>query len=248
MNCRSLAKIMPELAAGELSESVDAEAMEHVKDCQGCYAKLEHYQALLSALSKPRDQMEAPESLSFFTIPVKQSRRWVPSKRILALAASVVFIIVAVALARLPHTPRQQTAVKPQIQRIQAPIKKHMIDENQVAESVQKNADSNINPMPQNKKKPVNKVRYAYKQKMEQRKPVNEPEIVVKTPPEPEQSPKPMMVIAMAMPPEPPTVMAESINVETGQYTQYYAVDDEYGHQVIEIKSYPNYRIRSSEL
>lgn len=238
MNCRSLAKIMPELAAGELSGSVDAEAMEHVKDCQSCYAKLEHYQALLSALSKPRDQMEAPESLSFFTIPVKQSRRWVSSKRILALAASMVVLIVAVALVGLPHTPRQQTAVKPPIKKIQAPIKKHMIDENQAAESIQKNADRNINPMPRYEK-PARKVWHSHKHKPkpELRTPVPESEMVVEASLEPQ--PKPMMVMAMTMPPEPPMVIMESINVETGQYTQYYAFYDEYGRHGIDIKSNP---------
>ncbi|HET6456252.1 MAG TPA: zf-HC2 domain-containing protein [Armatimonadota bacterium] len=122
MNCKALARIMPELAAGELNEKQAAEAREHITVCSSCAEELRSYEAALGALSAPREMLELPQGLEVLNLPEKARRpRLRPALASVGAAALLLAAILTLPLfsPKMPKTPErivvQQVPPKPQI-------------------------------------------------------------------------------------------------------------------------------------
>ncbi|MCX6376527.1 MAG: hypothetical protein NTU88_10925, partial [Armatimonadetes bacterium] len=77
MNCKGLAKVLPELVAGELDERIVRKAEEHIRVCPICASERAAYEEALSALSITRPMVEVPDALATLELPeVYVTRRW----------------------------------------------------------------------------------------------------------------------------------------------------------------------------
>lgn len=69
MNCRELAKIMPELAAGELDSWLADDALKHLAECKACSTKYQKYKADAEALWGPWEHLTVPDELAVLQLP-----------------------------------------------------------------------------------------------------------------------------------------------------------------------------------
>ncbi len=117
MNCRKLAKIMPELAAGELDSWLADDAMKHLAECEACSTEYKKHRTDAEALSGPWEHLPVPDELALLQLPdyARQPRRW-----LVPVLASAVILLVVVCCATLLMGPAQdkhrgginQTAIK----------------------------------------------------------------------------------------------------------------------------------------
>lgn len=122
MNCKALARIMPELVAGELDDKKAAEAREHIAACAACADEFRRFEGALGALSARHEMVEVPEALDVLRLPEKVRRPWLRP----ALASFGAAMLLLAAILTLPlfyaekpktraHTIVEQIPPKPQI-------------------------------------------------------------------------------------------------------------------------------------
>jgi hypothetical protein len=105
MKCNEVREIMPDLAAG--LENPPAEAVEHLRRCEECAAKLEAFRQTMALL----DQWKAPEPSPYFDVRLQARLReerarapmgWWHWLRTPALALTAT-VLVAVGVSLLPQ-------------------------------------------------------------------------------------------------------------------------------------------------
>ena len=122
MNCRALAKLMPELAAGELDERRAADAQAHIAGCSSCAEQLKRFEEALEALSAPREMVGVPAALDVLRLPEETRRPWL-RPAVASMGAAILLLAAILTLPlfspKIPKTPEriivQQIPPKPQI-------------------------------------------------------------------------------------------------------------------------------------
>ena len=71
MNCRKAQKLLPAMAAGELSETQAHAVRHHLEGCADCAAELRAYEESLSALRQSKDR-----ELHSASTELKKARRF----------------------------------------------------------------------------------------------------------------------------------------------------------------------------
>lgn len=114
MNCKRLAKYLPELVAGELDEKMTRLAEEHIRSCAACAAERAAYERALGALCNADAEVEVPAALDFLNIPDERPARrmWLqPAMATVALAA----VLALVVLMPHPYRPVPEVTKPPQV-------------------------------------------------------------------------------------------------------------------------------------
>jgi hypothetical protein len=242
MNCRKLAKLMPELAAGELNNALTEEAQRHIAECPSCSDELSRYKNALSALSAPKTSVAVPDALAVLQIPDESPVRIFPRRLAFAgaaLAAVICLIFMLLPIGRNHNRPDntlitfkpgrtlEKSAPPTKIGPVKA-VKNGIKQPNTRPQTVRrfvrykKNTAPRIQP-PQSEPK----IEFIPKELPKQ-------EIIVEGPVQ--EKPKPMYVIATKVE-MPPTVEVESYDTATGTYSMYYASYDSSGNEMIAMHS-----------
>ena len=120
MNCRDLARILPELVSGELDERVARMAEDHISGCASCAAERAEYDVALGALARANSMAEVPPALDVLRIPEERAvrRAWLqPAFATLAAAAILALVfLMPQPFRRTPVTPTNP----PKIERTQS--------------------------------------------------------------------------------------------------------------------------------
>lgn len=217
MNCRALARVLPELAAGELDEKRAAEAREHIAACSACAEELEEYQQALGALTACREMASVPEALNILDLPEKTRRSWArpaPASMGAAILLLAIVLMLPLFLSRKPETP-SRTTVRPVAPKV-------VIAHEPVA----------LQPKPESR--PVRHKRYITRARHTHfiaRRPTERAKDL-------EPSPVIVMVSQMKLPPESYVVQIESTDTESGTTSVYAQLHDEaMGDQTVGITS-----------
>lgn len=215
MNCRALAKLLPELAAGELDEKRAAEAREHMAGCSACAQEFRKYEVALRALSAPRQMAAVPEALAFLNLPEKARKPWLRP----AWAAFAAAVLLLAAILTLPLlSPKPPKAPAPVI--VQHIPPKHEA------------------PAPQPKALEAPKKQIAYHPTHHHRLRVNKRQYVAAKPKEPSAPMEIVIVSQVKLPPDSYTVEIQSTDTQSGTSTVYSTVHDEaLGDQTVGITS-----------
>jgi len=118
MNCKGLAKVLPELVAGELDERTARNAEEHIRVCPICASERAAYEEALSALCAPRQMVEVPDALATLELPEVYVRKtWMRPVFASAAMAAIVALVMILPRTHQPLAPNPPPA--PQIARSQ---------------------------------------------------------------------------------------------------------------------------------
>jgi hypothetical protein len=216
VNCKALAKLMPELAAGELDERRAADAQAHIAGCSSCAEQLKRFEEALEALSAPREMVGVPVALDVLRLPEETRRPWLrPALASMGAAALLLAAILTLPLfsPKMPKTPEriivQQVPPKPQI--IKPIVKLPEPAKQQIAQQTKHRHRVVRKPYAANKPK-------------EMEAPAPTPEIVI--------------VSQAKLPPESYVIEIQSTDTTSGVTSVYSTVHDEAGgDQTLEITS-----------
>jgi len=208
MNCRKLAKLMPELAAGELDERLSAEAMEHVAGCSSCARELKGYEEALEALSASREMVAVPPGLETLRLPEAAPRLWLRP----AMASVGAAVLLLLALLTLPLlAPDKPEAPVPVVVRQQTPPPPKVIQPVIVPE------------------KPAPVKRQVARRPIRRYKAIRAPRIATVAPKAEEATEQPVVMIVsqVEMPSESYSIEIESTDMASGVTTFYALTHDE---------------------
>lgn len=116
MNCKGLAKILPELVAGELDERIVRKAEEHLRVCPICASERAAYEEALSALCAPRPMVEVPDALATLELPEVYARKtWLRPVFASAAMAAVLALVMILPRTHQPLAPTPPAVKAPRI-------------------------------------------------------------------------------------------------------------------------------------
>lgn len=110
MNCRSVSKILPGLAASELDTATAGRAMEHIAGCAFCSRELAGYERTLTLLAEPRPMTEPPPTLDMLRLPDARPR---PVFRPVLAAMAAGILLLALCIPWLLRKPVVKPSVSP---------------------------------------------------------------------------------------------------------------------------------------
>lgn len=106
MNCKGLAKVLPELVAGELDEKTVRRAEEHIRACPICASERAAYEEALFALCAPRPMVEVPDALATLELPEVYVRKtWMRPVFASAAMAAILALVMILPRAHQPIAP-----------------------------------------------------------------------------------------------------------------------------------------------
>jgi hypothetical protein len=116
MNCKGLAKVLPELVAGELDERIVRKAEEHIRVCPICASERAAYEEALSALCAPRPMVEVPDALATLELPEVYVRKtWVRPVFASVAMAAVLGLVMILPRTHQPLAPTAPAVKAPRI-------------------------------------------------------------------------------------------------------------------------------------
>jgi hypothetical protein len=234
MNCRMLANIMPELAAGELDEPLARATREHLAQCQVCAEDYRKCVTALAALSGPWEHAPVPRELDVLRLqePPARLRAWLVS------AAAVAVLLLALVLAPRvfvkPPPAGTRVAAKPHATNAAAPQTAATEQPKRVAPEPKKPQYSPAPSAAAKKRAMPRPPRYPRWRLVAQRR--HSPANKVLAPP---PGPGAVKSTTAAAPPVEPSIEIESTDHATGRVTIYRATSDgPGGKEVIQVTQF----------
>jgi len=139
MKCRDVAKVLPDLAANELSEEQAREALAHIRACRSCAAEWAKYTKALGDLSQPRGMADVPEALSALRLPEASGFRLRP---VIAAVGLAMVLALVVLLPGLHHRAVQEQPIARDTQRVERSMPPVVREPSKPSEAAEKSGRS----------------------------------------------------------------------------------------------------------
>ncbi|MHB1457648.1 MAG: anti-sigma factor family protein [Armatimonadota bacterium] len=110
MDCKSVRKLLPELASGEICGKPAQDAEEHMSACRPCADEFASYKEAMNALAGPHAVFDAPSRLTMSDLSKARRSGWV---YVLPAAAVIIIIGLILMLPSVRHAPDTRVAIRP---------------------------------------------------------------------------------------------------------------------------------------